>query len=201
MATTTPSDAELLTRTRHGDRAAFTELYVRHGAAARRLATAYARPGEPDDLVNEAFERVLGALERGSGPDDAFRAYLFITVRRLASDAMAHKHDEPMAEVPEPVRAGADEQAFDQEDRQIVLAAYESLPDRWQSVLWQTAVEGCKPRELASIFGVSANAAAALAYRARESLRQAYLQAHIQAAPHRSASRTAPGWAPTCATA
>ena len=183
MTPTAVSDAELLGQARDGDEAAFTELYVRHQAAAQRLANAYARAGDPEDLVNESFERVLAALRRGSGPTEAFRAYLFVTLRRLAADRIARMHDEPVEEVPEPVRAEAQTAELDPTDRQLVVAAYESLPDRWQAVLWQTAVEGRQPRDLAPALGMTANAAAALAYRAREKLRQAYLQAHLQAAP------------------
>jgi RNA polymerase sigma factor (sigma-70 family) len=183
MTTTALSDAELLAQARGGDEAAFTELYVRHQAAARRLASAYPRAGDPDDLVNGAFERILGALRRGGGPDEAFRAYLFVTLRRLAADLITRSHDEPVDEVPEPVRAEAHSPQLDPADRQLVVSAYESLAEKWQAVLWQTAVEGRQPRELAGVLGMSANAAAALAYRAREKLRQAYLQAHLQAAP------------------
>jgi RNA polymerase sigma factor (sigma-70 family) len=183
MTTTALSDAELLAQARTGDEAAFTELYVRHHAAARRLATTYRRSGDPDDLVNEAFERVLGALRRGAGPTEAFRAYLFVTLRRLAANHIARTHDEPVEEVPEPVLAVEHSPPMDPADRQIVLQAYESLSERSQAVLWHTTVEGRPPRELAGILGMSANAAAALAYRAREKLRQAYLQAHLQAAP------------------
>lgn len=183
MTTTALSDAELLAQARQGDEAAFTELYVRHHAAARRLATAYPRAGDPDDLVNGAFERILGAVKRGGGPDEAFRAYLFVTLRRMAADLIGKAHDEPVDEVPEPVRAEEQTPELDAADRQLVVSAYESLQERWQAVLWQTAVEGRQPRELAGMLGMSANAAAALAYRAREKLRQAYLQAHLQATP------------------
>jgi len=182
-STTGVSDVELIAGARGGDQGALTELYTRHQAAARRVARSYRRAGDPDDLVNEAFARVLGALERGAGPDDAFRAYLFVTLRRLAAEQIARASDEPVAEVPEPVRAGADSAGLDPAERQMVVAAYESLPDQWQSVLWQTAVEGRQPRELAAVLGISGNAASALAYRAREKLRQAYLQAHLQAEP------------------
>ncbi len=68
MTVTAQSDAELLAEAREGGAAAFTELYVRHHAAAQRLAQGYRRLGDPDDLVNGAFERVLAALRRGSGP-------------------------------------------------------------------------------------------------------------------------------------
>jgi RNA polymerase sigma factor (sigma-70 family) len=183
MTTTAFSDAELLAQARQGDETAFAELYVRHEPAARRLANSYARACDPDDLVNESFERVLKALRKGLGPTEAFRAYLFVTLRRLAADRIVWSQDDPYDEVPEPVRAEAHAPELDPDDRALIVSAYESLPDRWQAVLWQTAVEGHQPRDLAPALGMSPNAAAALAYRAREKLRQAYLQAHLQTAP------------------
>jgi RNA polymerase sigma factor (sigma-70 family) len=184
MPVTALPDAELLDQARHGDEAAFTELYVRHQPAALRLASTYRRLGDPEDLVNEAFEKVLAAVRRGGGPTEAFRAYLFVTLRRLAAEQSERPADEPLDNVPEPVAAEASEPGMARADRDIMNDAFESLPDRWQTVLWHTAVEGRAPRELASVLGVSANAAAALAYRAREKLRQAYLQAHLLASPH-----------------
>jgi hypothetical protein len=65
-------------------------------------------------------------------------------------------------------------------------AAFASLPERWQLVLWHTEVEGLGAAEVAPLLGIAPNAAAALAYRAREGLRQAYLQAHL-CAPHEAA--------------
>ena len=183
MTITALTDAELLDQARNGDEAAFTELYVRHQPAALRLARTYRRLGDPDDLVNASFERVLGAVRRGAGPTDSFRAYLFVTLRRYAAELAAKAPDEALDDVPEPITAAADAPALEQADRTLITEAFESLPDRWQAVLWQTAVEGRQPRELADTLGVSANAAAAMAYRAREKLRQAYLQAHLLASP------------------
>jgi RNA polymerase sigma factor (sigma-70 family) len=183
MTLTALSDAELLDQAREGDEAAFTELYVRHHEAARRLASTYRRVGDPEDLVNGAFERVLGALRRGAGPTESFRAYLFVTLRRLAAEQGERPADQSIDEVPQPVGDEADTPELDHADRELITKAFESLPERWQAVLWHTAVEGRQPRELAGVLGVSANAAAAMAYRAREKLRQAYLQAHLLASP------------------
>jgi RNA polymerase sigma factor (sigma-70 family) len=177
------SDAELLAAARNDDESAFTELYARHHAAARRLAVSYRRAADPDDLVNGAFERVLGAIKRGSGPTESFRAYLFVTLRRLATELIDREQADPYDEVPEAVAVEEQSPVMEAAERAIVLDAYESLPDRWQAVLWQTTVEGKSPKELAPTLGMTANAAAALAYRAREKLRQAYLQAHLQAVP------------------
>jgi RNA polymerase sigma factor (sigma-70 family) len=183
MTITALSDAELLKQARAGDEAAFTELYVRHEAAARRLASTYRRVGDPDDLVSGAFERVLGAIRRGAGPTESFRAYLFVTLRRLAAEQGERPADQSIEEVPEPVGDAAGAPELAQADREMITQAFESLPERWQAVLWHTAVEGRQPRELAGVLGVSANAAAAMAYRAREKLRQSYLQAHLLASP------------------
>jgi RNA polymerase sigma factor (sigma-70 family) len=184
MPATALSDAELLDQARNGDEAAFTELYVRHQPAALGLASTYRRLGDPEDLVNEAFEQVLAAVRRGAGPTGAFRAYLFVTLRRRAAEHAERPAGQPLDNVPEPVVAEAAGPEMAPADRDIMHDAFESLPDRWQTVLWHSAVEGRPPRQLASVLGVSASAAAALAHRAREKLRQAYLQAHLLSSPH-----------------
>jgi hypothetical protein len=64
-------------------------------------------------------------------------------------------------------------------ERTMIARAFLSLPKRWQAVLWHTEIEGAKPVEIAAMLGLTANGVAALAYRAREGLRQAYLQMHL----------------------
>jgi large repetitive protein len=183
MTITALSDAELIEQARGGDEAAFTELYVRHQPAALRLARTYRRFGDPDELVNGAFERVLSVIKRGAGPTESFRAYLFVTLRRFAAEKATKAEEGSLDDVPDPIAEAADSPALEQADRVLVSQAFESLPERWQAVLWHTAVEGQQPTELAGALGVSANAAAAMSYRAREKLRQAYLQAHLLASP------------------
>src|SRR6476469_7012307 len=78
-----PSDAELITAVRSGDTSAFGPLYDRHVGAARALARQLTRdPNEADDLVSEAFAKVLSVVQAGGGPDVAFRAYLLTALRR-----------------------------------------------------------------------------------------------------------------------
>jgi RNA polymerase sigma factor (sigma-70 family) len=185
------SDAELLGQVRDGDDAALADLYVRHRPAALRLARSYGAGDDAEDVVSEAFERVLGALRRGRGPADAFRPYLFVTVRRLAAQRAGDDHGS-LDEVPEAVVAAEADEMIDVSERALVAEAFAALPDRWQTVLWHTAVEGRRPRDLARTVGMPANTVAVLAHRARERLRQRYLQAHILAscpeacAPHRA---------------
>ena len=64
-------------------------------------------------------------------------------------------------------------------EARLIVRAFFRLPERWRAVLWQLEVEGKAPAEVAPVFGLSGNGVSALAMRAREGLRQAYLQEHI----------------------
>lgn len=181
MAVTTPSDTELLHQARRGDPGAFTGLYARHWAAALRLAHSYGAGADAEDLVNDAFERVMGAVRRGGGPEGAFRPYLYVTLRHLAMERCSRPHHVPLDAVPESVIAVSGLPALDVADRGMIAQAFSDLPDRWQAVLWQIAVEGRRPRDVARATGMRANSVSVLAHRARERLRETYLQAHVGA--------------------
>ncbi len=71
MAVTTPSDTELLHQARRVPRRIHRPL--RPPPAALRLAHSYGAGADAEDLVNDAFERVMGAVRRGGGPEGAFR--------------------------------------------------------------------------------------------------------------------------------
>src|SRR5207244_9381972 len=64
-------------------------------------------------------------------------------------------------------------------EQTMAVQAFRSLPERYQTVLWHTTVEDESPSEVAPLLGLTANATAVLAHRAREGLKQAYLQAHV----------------------
>lgn len=174
------SDAELISSVRGGDVSAYGDLFARHRDAATRLARQLVSNSDADDLVSEAFAKVLNVLLAGGGPDVAFRAYLLTAVRRLhvdkiratnrampTDDLTPYDQGEPFNDT---VIAGFEGGA--------AARAYASLPERWQLVLWHLEVEGQKPAEVAPLLGMTPNSVSALAYRAREGLRQAYLQMH-----------------------
>ncbi|SES48849.1 sigma-70 family RNA polymerase sigma factor [Actinokineospora terrae] len=174
-------DLALLQRLRSGDDAAFGELFSRHSDAVRRLALGLvADRAEAEDLAAEAFFRVLQAVRRGSGPVDNVRGYLLIVTRRVAWEWNARKRDVPVSdeELSHRVGAGPDNTGQSTE-RTLITRAFTSLPERWRSVLWKVEVEGERPAVVAGNFGLSPNATAALARRARQGLRAAYLQAHL----------------------
>lgn len=173
------SDAELIARVRGGDMDAYGELFERHRDAAQRLARQLSA-SDADDLVSEAFAKVLGVLKDGRGPDLAFRAYLLTSVRRLHVDRIRATNKATPTDDLTPFDPG-------HLDPDVVLAGFEGsaaaeafsrLPERWQLVLWHMEVEGEKAATIAPMLGMSPNAVSALAYRAREGLRQQYLQMH-----------------------
>src|SRR3954454_11842998 len=175
-----PGDAELIAAVRGGDVDAYGELFARHVDAARRLAGQLAGPGDADDLVSDAFAKVLTVLQRGGGPDLAFRAYLLTAVRRLHVDRIRSGSRLRPVDDLTPFDPGLPFQdtAVEGCDNAAAARAFASLPERWQMVLWHTEVEQQKPADIAPLLGMSANSVSALAYRAREGLRQAFMNQH-----------------------
>ena len=183
-----PSDAELIEAVRKGTVSAYGGLYERHVASAYNLARQLTRsPAEADDLVSEAFAKVLDTLRGGRGPDSAFRAYLLTALRHTAYDKTRRDRKLQLADdvttvsgvSAESVSEEFDDTAVAGLDRSLAAQAFARLPERWQAVLWHTEVEGQSPQEVAPILGLTPNGVSALAYRAREGLRQAYLQVHL----------------------
>ncbi len=194
-----PSDAELLRRMRSGETGAYEELFRRHSEAVRRYARTCCRDAHTaDDLTAEVFARTLQAVRGGAGPDHAVRAYLLTTVRRVAANWTKTAKREQLvddfavfaaeaarstdAATDDTLDLGADVRAMHEAEQSLAMQAFRSLPERWQAVLWHTTVEEESPSEVAPLFGLTANATAVLAGRAREGLKQAYLQAHVSSA-------------------
>jgi RNA polymerase sigma factor (sigma-70 family) len=174
------SDSALIERTRGGDRAAYGELWQRHAASARTVARSYSSL-DPDDLVAESFTKIYDAILGGGGPTSAFRPYLFTTLRNTASSWGRDRREtnlETLESFEDPETS--ESATLDSLDRSTTAQAFRSLPTRWQEVLWYSEVEGMHPQQVAPLVGMSANATAALAYRAREGLRQAWIQAHLR---------------------
>lgn len=175
-------DGELLSMARSGHQDAYAALFARYSYAAHRLARHLGQKEDSDDVVSEAFAQVLDLIGRGKGPERAFRAYLFTTVRHeCGRRAKARRRVVPtddVAQIDTPVEFG--DGRLDEFERSVVQGAYESLPVRWRTVLWHLEVEGRKPHEIGPLLDLSPNSVSALVYRARAGLREAYLQQHVR---------------------
>ena len=174
-------DLVLLDRARSGHRDAFAELYRRHRPAALRVARRLGARQDVEDVVAETFAQVLRQVSLGGGPHSAVRSYVLTAVRhevgrRLEQRARTRPTDElEVLDGTTTLHGGRP----DGSETQLVRTALSGLPERWRLVLWRVEVEGRRPREVADELGLRPNAVAALAYRARKALRQAYVDAHV----------------------
>ncbi|MET7639078.1 sigma-70 family RNA polymerase sigma factor [Streptomyces sp. NPDC005438] len=191
-----PSDTELVERMREGDSGAYDELYRRHAEQVRRYARTCCRDADTaDDLTGEVFASTLQAVRAGEGPRTSVRAYLLTSVRHVAAQWTRTAKREQLVEdfavfaataaearADETADVGADVQAMREADRTLAVRAFRSLPEKYQTVLWHTTIEESAPRDVAPLLGMTDNATAVLAHRAREKLKQAFLQAHVSRA-------------------
>ncbi|MFJ4999064.1 RNA polymerase sigma factor [Microbacterium sp. NPDC088619] len=178
QGTDTRSDAELADATRDGDAQAFAVLWQRHSEAGLRAARAVTRSIDPDDLVSEAFTKTFSAMQNGGGPTDGFRAYLYAAIRNAAATWGGKQKDIPIEFIEEIPDEGPD--AIEQlSDKTMLAAAFKNLPENHRTLLWYLEVEGMKPREIAPLMGLTPNAVSALALRARDGFRHAWLDALI----------------------
>lgn len=186
QATGPASDEQLLRAVREGDTAAFGELYERHRGAALAVARMHSRnDADAQDLVSEAFTRVLALLREGKGPREFLRAYVVTAVSRLAAD---RANDLTRTRPEDRSRT----------DRWTVWSS-STTPwcARWMPPWWPgpsppspsggrrccgtSRWSSSRPRQVAPVVGVQPNAVSALGKRAREGLRAAYVQEHVSA--------------------
>lgn len=176
------SDGELIARVRTGDTAAFGQLFERHRDVALSVARRNSDSAtDAEDAVSEAFSSIFQALSAGKGPDSFFRAYLLSAVTRIARHRNVHAGRSGLTsetEILDQATQDADPVLLEFESN-TVSQAFSSLPESWQAVLWYLDVERMKPAMAATYLGLSPNAVSALAIRARDGLRKAYLQSHV----------------------
>lgn len=175
-----PSDAQIIAAVRGGDIGDFALLWRRHVAPARRAARAISPSSDPDDLVSEAFASILRVTKAGGGPSDAFRPYLLATLRNTAARWSRNGSELSIDMVSERDLSHEGGDVFERiAERSSIAAVFGTLSARHRTLLWYLEVEGMKPRELGPLMGMTSNAVSALAARARDSFRRAWLEAHI----------------------
>lgn len=177
------SDEVLTSAVRAGGTDAFEHLWHRHEPAARAVARSIAPAARTEDLVSEAFTRVLKVLRKGRGPTSNFRAYLLTTLRSVNIDH-ARRYDMRVKAIGlgtdlEPIVGVTNDP--DTFDALLALRAWASLGESDRVVLWSREVDGFSLAETALAASVTQNTVAMHACRARERLREAFLREHLQA--------------------
>jgi DNA-directed RNA polymerase specialized sigma24 family protein len=177
----TAEDLTLVQVARAGDRLAFGVLYLRHHAAAWRVACVASRFSPDAELaVIEGFTRVFSALPAESEEFETggvtLRPYLLACVRQAALDRASAAGRGDVADEPPTPLAGLGP------DGEVVLSALEhhvargalaALPERSRIALWLTDVEAMTPGEVAGILGGQPQELADLAAEARATMHTA----------------------------
>ena len=151
----------------------FCALYETH---ARRLWAFVVRASgsatAADDIVQEAFVRILGARSMDAAGAEDRRRYLYAIATNLVRRRYRDARD---AAAIETVRTPA---AFD--DRLIVERALAALPPIERQTLWLAYVEGWSWREVAAMLGYREGSIRQVAVRARRRFRKVIAGWHVE---------------------
>ena len=170
-----PTDLELLHRVRQGDHAVLGELWSRYQGWAHHVARSTTSRYGAEDIVQEAFTKVLTALRNGNGPTEGFAHYLRTAIRNVAATWGAR--DARMTVVPLGDETSLGAYEFEVTDLGELEQPFRTLPERWQRILLLTCVHDLPLSVAADILGMTPGAASALAARARTGLRAALADA------------------------
>jgi RNA polymerase sigma factor (sigma-70 family) len=147
-------------------------LYEAYYPTALRVARRYAScQQDAEDLAQDAFICVAGALRRGQTEVRCFSAYLATAVRRLAGRRAQRKVRELPVEDPSEFARPRAEQLPHDGDLEV---AFNSLSARHRAATWLRVVEGMPLREVGESLGVNAAAAGMVVRRGLTQLRAAY---------------------------
>jgi RNA polymerase sigma factor (sigma-70 family) len=184
MTTTTitaparPTDLELLERVRGGEHHLFGELWNRYNGWAHHVARNVTARYEAEDIVQEAFAKVLNSLRNGNGPTQGFAHYLRTAIRNVAATWGGRDSRATFVPLNEEVHAGSYE--IEIADLGDLEQPFRSLPERWQHVLLLTCLQDLPMATVAREMDMTVGAATALAARARKGLRIALAEAGVE---------------------
>lgn len=179
-------DEELIARAKQGDDEAIAELWHRDRASAVGVARAQ-RCASPEDVVDEAFTRVLQALRRGEGPDGYFAGYLHTAVRNIAQDQRKSKAAETLsidtADVAAVSHTQVEDQALGHIEGERIEKVFAQMPPREARLVRAVLADGMSVAEAAKLEGVTPNHASVILRRGRVSFQRLWFQSHVGDAP------------------
>jgi RNA polymerase sigma-70 factor (ECF subfamily) len=168
------SVAQLVARTRAGDRSAAEALARRFMPACRAIALAIlGNPQEADDACQDAFIAAIRDIDSCKQPD-RFGAWIGQIVRNRARDVIRQRSVRIMVSlqhtdlVHEQTQSGTAERS---ELRDRLLAALALLPEEQREAVLLHDVEGWKHREIAAILGIPHGTVRSHVHHARAKMR------------------------------
>lgn len=167
-----PSDEVLMQAVGQGDPYAFDQLVLRHQSAAWGVAYRFLGDAdEAEDMVQEAFLRVLDAADRYR-PTASFRTYLYRVLTRLCIDHKRKFHPIPTDKLPDTPAPGPTQvQHIERaETESAIQKALEALPHKYRMVIVLRYFEGLNGAQIADAMKTSPKGVERLLARARQSL-------------------------------
>ena len=157
-----PTDAELVARYQSGDERAAAELVGRHAPTlARFLHGNGARPGELDDLVQEALFRAFRKLDTWRG-EASFRSWLCTIGANLMRDAWRRQKGRQVLSIEDrdiPDAADPHAEAVASEAEERLRAGLATLPRLQREVFLLRAQQGREYDDIAAALGTTPGAA------------------------------------------
>lgn len=153
MAAPTPEDARW-----------FAAEVLPHDAALRGwLRSRFPALGEIDDVVQEAYARLLQLRARDPLRRHAVKPLLFTTARNLALDELRRRQVVPMQALPEESEAAVliddapavGEAVGRRQELALLAEAIQALPPRCRQILTLRKIYGLSQREIARQLGIS----------------------------------------------
>ena len=170
------TDADLAVKAASGDVAAFGELAVRYGPAARRVArTVLRHSDDADDASQDGFLAAWRAIDRYD-PARPFGPWLLRIVLNAARDARRRRLVRETDELPTDL-AGSEPSPERLADRHVLdqrlEAALFQLPERQRLAVTLFDAEGYSHREIATVLGIPEGTVRSEVFHARRALRDA----------------------------
>jgi RNA polymerase sigma-70 factor (ECF subfamily) len=167
---------QLLIRAKSLDKDALVEIYDLYSDAL--FAYAYKQLGDAEvaeDLVSETFYRFLGAIERGGGPEDHLRAYLYRITHNLINDHFRQKSPPTLElkeeRIPEE-KPGPPSRLIHKQDVERIRSALRLLTAEQRQVVVLRFLEGWSSQEIAKAMNKSLGAIKALQHRGLAALKR-----------------------------
>jgi RNA polymerase sigma-70 factor (ECF subfamily) len=171
---------QLLKKAQSLDKKALVEIYDLYSDLL--FAYAYKHLGDSqlaEDLVSETFFRFLGALERGGGPKDHLKAYLYRITHNLITDHF-RREPPPVLELEEDripeLKPGPSSRLVSKQDSERVRQALRLLTDDQRQVVVLRYLEGWSSQEIAQVMDKSLGAVKALQHRGVAALQRILIE-------------------------
>lgn len=186
------ADQALLARYRAGDRRAFAELFERYRGAAFSFAYRYtSSQTEAQDIVSEAFTRILETMSGGKGPRVSMGHYLQSAVRsaaiRLRDKGARETLSDPatLGLLADEMwqREATDHAATDPDGAEWLVQAFNELDEQQRNVMWLRVVEAVPSNEIARQLSITPVAATRVYQRAMLALRHGFIDAGLSESP------------------